>query len=215
MNKSESIKELATALAKAQGEMSNPKFDSENPHFRSKYASLASVRNAVIPVMAKHGLSVIQHLTSSDTSIRCGVIITHASGEWMEFEPFDIPASKHDAHGFMSAGTYAKRGTLQAVACVVGDLDDDGNAAVITPSAGVEAKLTAKERAQIQKVGAYVKEALKSGNDYGAYEELEHQNFSSPEAKIALWAMFDSKERARLKTMADAAQTAGQAAGQA
>ena len=129
MLKSESIKEIATALAKAQSEISNPKFDSENPHFKNKFASLASVRNAVIPAFAKNGLSVMQHITSTESSVKCGVVITHSSGEWIEFEPLDIPVSKADAQGFMSAATYAKRGTLQAVACIVGDDDDDGNAA--------------------------------------------------------------------------------------
>ena len=43
---------IAKALAAAQAEMSNPSFDSQNPHFKSRFASLASVRNAVVPVLA-------------------------------------------------------------------------------------------------------------------------------------------------------------------
>ena len=129
MNKSESIKELATALDKAQAEMTNPRFDSMNPHFKSKYASLASVRNAVVPILAKNGLSVMQHLTTTEKGVKCGVILMHSSGEWREFDPMEIPATKPDAQGFVSAATYAKRTTLQAIACVVGDEDDDGNAA--------------------------------------------------------------------------------------
>jgi len=55
MKKSENICDLAFALAKAQSEMQNPQFDSKNPHFKSSYASLASVRNAVVPVLARNG----------------------------------------------------------------------------------------------------------------------------------------------------------------
>lgn len=129
MIKSDSIKELATALAKAQGEMSNPLFDSVNPHFKSRYASLAAVRNAVIPVLAKYGLSIMQSLTTTETGVKCGVVVMHGSGELIQFDPMEVPATKMDAQGVVSAATYAKRTTLQSVFCVVGDGDDDGNAA--------------------------------------------------------------------------------------
>ena len=131
MNKSESIKELATALAKAQGEMKNPSFDSTNPHFKSQYASLAAVRNATVPILAKFGISVIQPLTATERGVSCAVILLHSSGEWIEFAGLEIPVSKGDAQGMVSAATYAKRTTLQACLVVVGDADDDGNAATV------------------------------------------------------------------------------------
>jgi len=129
MIRTDSVKELAAAFSKAQGEMNNPMFDSINPHFRSQYASLAAVRNSVVPVLSKHGLSIMQPLTTTESGVRCGVILMHSSGEIMEFEPMEVPATKMDAQGFVSAATYAKRTTLQAIACVVGDGDDDANAA--------------------------------------------------------------------------------------
>ena len=131
MNKSESIKELATALAKAQGEMKNPSFDSTNPHFKSQYASLAAVRNATVPILAKFGISVIQPLTATERGVSCAVILLHSSGEWIEFAGLEIPVSKGDAQGMVSAATYAKRTTLQSCLVVVGDADDDGNAATV------------------------------------------------------------------------------------
>lgn len=56
MKRSENCAEISAALAAAQAEMKNPSFDSTNPHFRNKFASLAAIRNAVVPVFAKHGL---------------------------------------------------------------------------------------------------------------------------------------------------------------
>ena len=129
MEMSGTISELAKALSKAQGEMNNPVFDSTNPHYKSRYASLAAVRNAVVPVLAKNGLSVMQPLTKTDAGIMCGLVLMHSSGEYIEFPPLEIPATKPDAQGFVSAATYAKRTMLQAIACVVGDSDDDANAA--------------------------------------------------------------------------------------
>lgn len=174
MIKSESIKELAAALAKAQNEMTNPIFDSVNPHFKNKYSSLAAVRNAVVPVLSKNGLSIMQNLSSTEKGIRCSVIILHSSGEWLEFEGLDLPVSKNDPQGFMSAATYAKRGTLQAIACVVGDADDDGNAA----SQKQEQKFTEiKPTKEIEKKD--ISKRIESGFALLKFSETEQQTIKS------------------------------------
>lgn len=126
---------IAGAFAKAQTEMQNPGFDSTNPHFRNKFASLAAVRNAVVPVLAKNGISVSQDLSSVEGSVSCLTILTHSSGQQMRFGPLVLPVSKNDAQGFGSAATYARRYSLMAVAGVVGDDDDDANAATGKPAA--------------------------------------------------------------------------------
>jgi len=51
---------LYQALSAAQAEMRNPTFDKVNPHFKSKFASLAAVRDAVVPVLARHGIAMTQ-----------------------------------------------------------------------------------------------------------------------------------------------------------
>lgn len=130
---SEPTNDIAAALAKAQLEISNPKFDSVNPHFKNKFASLAAVRNAIVPAFAKNGLSVLQDLTTTaDHRISCLTIILHSSGQSMRLGPLVMPASKADAQGYGSAATYARRYSLLAAAGVVGEEDDDGNAAVKT-----------------------------------------------------------------------------------
>jgi hypothetical protein len=130
MNKSDNIADLAAALAKAQAEIQNPKFDSNNPFFKSKYASLAGVRDAVIPTLAKYGLSVIQEVRHDAGVSHCATTLLHASGQWIEQAPFSVPVSKADAQGACAGATYARRASLQALCCVVGDSDDDGEAAV-------------------------------------------------------------------------------------
>jgi hypothetical protein len=137
---------LATALANAQKEIANPKFDSSNPHFKSKFASLAAVRNAIIPVLAKHGLAVVQDLQSTDRGISCLTILLHASGERLDVGPLVMPATKPDAQGFGSAATYARRYALLALVGVAGEDDDDGNAAS-APNA--QAAITSEQAARI------------------------------------------------------------------
>jgi hypothetical protein len=120
---------LAGAFAKAQLEMQNPAFDAANPHFKSRFASLAAVRNAVVPCLAKHGIAIAQDITSVEAGVSCVTILMHASGEEKSFGPLILPVSKNDPQAFGSASTYARRYTMQAVAGVVGDDDDDGNGA--------------------------------------------------------------------------------------
>jgi hypothetical protein len=130
MKRSEQINEIAAALAKAQVEMHNPAFDSQNPHFRSKFASLASVRNAVVPVLAKHGVFLTQELTRTEGGMATTTVLMHSSGQWIEYDPLVMPMMKDDAQGAGSATTYGKRYAMQGVAAVVGDEDDDAEAAV-------------------------------------------------------------------------------------
>ncbi len=130
MNKSESIKELATALAKAQGAIKGAVKDSANPFFKSKYADLASVVEAIRNAFAANGLSYIQSVEPSDKDeVRVETTILHSSGEWIGCGVLALPVSKVDAQGYGSALTYARRYSLSA-ATGVGPEDDDGNAAV-------------------------------------------------------------------------------------
>ena len=128
MNKSDSIKELATALAKAQAEIENASKNSQNPHFRSKYADLAEVLNTVRPVFSKHGISLIQAPSYESGIASVETMLAHASGEWMS-GTCSAPVSKQDAQGVGSAITYLRRYSLAAFAGIAQE-DDDANSAV-------------------------------------------------------------------------------------
>lgn len=138
MNHSESLTKLATALAKAQGEMENAAKTSDNPFFRSKYADLAEVINTVRPVLAKHGLSVVQMPGFDGTAVYVENVILHESGEWMSAtsgSPMPIMTTKDgrelppSPQGVGSAITYLRRYSLAAVCMVAQEDDDDAEAA--------------------------------------------------------------------------------------
>jgi hypothetical protein len=150
------LNEIATALAAAQAEMKNPALDSVNPHFKSKFANLASVRNAVVPVLAKHGLFLAQNLTNTERGIACTTIITHKSGQQMQFGPLEMPAMKPDAQGLGSAATYARRYAMMAALSIVGDEDDDGNAA--TKSNGKSTPVATITESQVADLDALIDE---------------------------------------------------------
>lgn len=127
--------QIARALVAARAELQNPAYDKVNPHYKSRYASLAAVQDAVLPVLAKHGLAVVQTLGTAQRGPTITTILLHVSGQQIVSGPLEMPATKQDAQGWGSAITYGRRYALQAIAGVVGDdEDDDGQAASSRPA---------------------------------------------------------------------------------
>jgi hypothetical protein len=126
--RSESIGKLAEALAKAQMELQNPTKNCVNTHFKNRYADLASVRDAVIPTIAKHGLSIVQMPCDMGGQAALTTLLMHSSGEWVETTTL-LRSVKNDPQGIGSALTYARRYALQSIAGVAADDDDDGESA--------------------------------------------------------------------------------------
>jgi len=122
------MKNLFAALVKAQSEISAAVKDSTNPHFKSKYADLASVVSAIKPAAAAHGLGFVQVFRESSGGVTIETIILHESGEQFSCGPLFVPAIKNDAQAYGSAITYARRYSLQTAWGVPSD-DDDGNGA--------------------------------------------------------------------------------------
>jgi len=127
MNKSESITNLAKALAEFQGEVLNPKNSADNPFFKSKYAPLSEVINTVKPIMAKQGLSVLQSPSGDGERIIITTLLMHSSGEWIEGDPLILKADKITAQGAGSAITYGRRYALSAILGIASEEDDDAN----------------------------------------------------------------------------------------
>ena len=123
------MKQIATALLKAQSEMSNPKKGSTNPFFKSKYADLNAIREAVIPTLNENGISVLQPIVHAEGKNFVKTILLHESGELMESLTEIIYNKQNDAQAQGSGISYARRYALQSFVCV-GSSDDDGQKAV-------------------------------------------------------------------------------------
>ena len=122
------MKNLATALVKAQKAFAPALKTSTNPHFKSRYADLAACVEAVMDALNDNGIALIQKCYDCDKGIMVETVFMHESGEMYEAGILQFPASKQDPQGYMSALTYARRGSLMA-ACGIAPEDDDGNAA--------------------------------------------------------------------------------------
>ena len=127
MQTSEQINELATALAKAQGEITGALKDSANPFYKSRYADLASCWDACRAALSKNLLAVMQTTVAGDGVLWLHTRLAHTSGQWVESETPILP--KDDSPQAMgSALTYARRYALTAMVGIA-QVDDDGNAA--------------------------------------------------------------------------------------
>jgi hypothetical protein len=159
------MKQIATALLKAQSEMSNPKKGATNPFFKSKYADLNSIREAVIPVLNSNGISVLQPIVHTDGKNFVKTILLHESGELMDSLTEIVYNKLNDAQAQGSGISYARRYALQSFVCVGAD-DDDGQKAVQNkPNATKEVMQKAKT------AGATI-EQIKT--KYSVTAELEH-----------------------------------------
>lgn len=127
MAMSENIEALAKALPQAQAAMGDVFKNANNPAFRSKYADLAAVVEAVLPALNANGFTLLQPSAFDGERVTVGTMLLHESGQWVRCD-LSIPLGKRDAHGIGSAVTYGRRYGLQAMSGVAPE-DDDGNAA--------------------------------------------------------------------------------------
>lgn len=202
MNKSDQIGQLAEALCQAQGMMKFAKKDSSNPFFKSKYADLSSVVEAIRLPLYENGLSYAQTTDTDEHGVIVETVLMHKSGEWISGRLKMVPV-KNDPQGIGSCITYARRYGLQSMVGIPTD-DDDGNAAShITPTAGALERLPAKRQVEINETAALVRKHLTEDNAWEAYNLIETSNFE-PDEKTALWSLLDSKQRAALKKLGEA-----------
>lgn len=130
MNQSEHINELATALAKCQGEITPAIKDSANPFFKSKYADLNAVWDACREPLSKHGLAVIQTMDKDEAgNLLLITTLCHSSGQWIRSRS-PIPLLKSDPQAMGSSITYMRRYNLSAIVGISTDEDDDGEKAM-------------------------------------------------------------------------------------
>jgi len=128
------MKQIATALVKAQNQFGPALKTSTNPHFKSRYADLSAVVEAVVDALNANGIYLMQQTAESSDGVIVETLFLHESGESLSSGKLHVPASKQDPQGYGSALTYARRYSLMA-ACGIAPEDDDGNAASRKPSA--------------------------------------------------------------------------------
>lgn len=147
MRTSEAINEIAAALAKAQGEfVTVEKRKHASARGTSKagkeysisyaYADISDVLAAVLPVLAKHGLSVIQPTCLNENGMYINTRLMHASGQWIESD-YPVCSIQGDHQKMGGALTYSRRYALSSLVGVAADEDVDGEGAEAPPPRAV------------------------------------------------------------------------------
>lgn len=128
-NKSESIVNLAKALVAFNLEVKIIEKDAKNPHFKNDYATLDTIIDEVRPLLAKHGLVIMQFPGGDGEHYTLRTMLVHESGEYIESEPLTMKPVKNDPQGIGSCTTYARRYSLSAMLSLNTGEDDDGEKA--------------------------------------------------------------------------------------
>jgi len=142
------VNKIAEAVAKAQGEFRSVMCNRENPYFKSNYADIDAIMNAIRTPLSKNGLSVWQPPCSNEngTTILHTRII-HSSGQWIASRLRLIPP-KNDMQSLGSTMSYVRRYAISSMLGItVSDdiIDDDAERAMIS-SRDIIAKGTALNR---------------------------------------------------------------------
>lgn len=175
MKTSTTVEKIAPALLKAQKEITFAVKDSTNPHFKSSYADLESVIEAIKKPLNDNGIIFIQSFSPSELGkLNLTTRLMHESGEWIEDE-LTMPLQKNDAQGYGSAATYSRRYALAAITGLY-QADDDGNEAskpkTLSDNQQKEFAAQIKIADEIQKIGILLKNAKNLGASEAQLELL-------------------------------------------
>jgi hypothetical protein len=134
-----SHKGVAAALAAAQAQMGKALKSASNPHFRSRYADLASVMDACLPALNANGIAVVQPTIDDESGRYVETILIHGETDTELKCRVPLIVQKNDMQGYGSAVTYARRYGLMSMAGIAPE-DDDGNAAAKAAPKGEDRK---------------------------------------------------------------------------
>lgn len=132
--------EMFTSWAKYFLEVTNPENTVVNTFFKAKYSPLNEVLNTVRPILGKYGFGIFQAPSFNGTDCFVNTILTHESGAFMSFPALTNKPTKQDVQGMGSTLTYLRRFALNSIAGVMGEVDDDGNAAAGSGNKDTNAK---------------------------------------------------------------------------
>ena len=168
------MKDIAAALVKAQKEFGPALKTSTNPAFRSRYADLSACVEAVIDALNNNDIYLMQPTHECTDGVIVETIFIHSSGEQISSGKLHVPATKHDAQGYGSALTYARRYSLMA-ACGIAPEDDDGNSAAKpkpAPAKPAAPAVKAPTKVEGKDTEWQLKVVAKPDGDHGEWSQL-------------------------------------------
>ena len=167
--------------------------DAKNPHFRSRYASLAAVIDAIIPCLNANGVGVLQLPSIEGSEVRLTTILMHSSGQRLSSTVGAPLGKRQDAQAVGSAITYLRRYSLQSIMGLPVE-DDDGNAASRRQPRQQQRRQVPETAAPTVADKAFAAVRLEAAKDWAALiaAELEGAGLSVKEFNV--WAMKSNRQ---------------------
>jgi hypothetical protein len=173
------VNEVYDKLIKAKKQFGKALKNANNPHFKSRYADLQSVLDAVTDALLDNDLFVTQNGEVIDGKTYLRTLVFDSNGDSIEFGLLPIKTVKDDAQAFGSGLTYARRYALMSAFGLAPEDDDGQLASIASP---VDAL-----RQQVIKLG---KECLYLGitadEIKGALKGVEAKNLTEHQAHLAI-----------------------------
>jgi hypothetical protein len=126
--KEATMKNIVKALLEAQKKIENARKNANNPHFKSRYATLEAVLDAVKVELNQNGIVIAQTCGKDPEGHFVETKLIHESGEQIESRIY-LVLERQTMQGFGSALTYGRRLGLASLVALGAEEDDDANRA--------------------------------------------------------------------------------------
>lgn len=143
MKTSSSIKAISLALLKAQKEIEKVKKTAENPFYKSSYADLPSIIEAVKKPLNDNGIIILQPINKDFVE----TVLLHDSGEWIRSLTRIVTKEPNNPQAYGSAISYARRYAIQSLVFLSAEDDDGEGAMVRKPTEGIKTPQVASSNA--------------------------------------------------------------------
>ena len=121
---------IHAAFLNAFNNIGNAIKNSNNPHFKSKYANLETVIDQIRPALKEYGLFFIQSFNNHELATTMDLKVWNEYGEHLSLGTICLPViNKDNPQALKSSITLLRRAQLLA-AFGMAEIDDDGNEAV-------------------------------------------------------------------------------------
>lgn len=175
------------AMSRAQARIEPVATNATNTQTKSRYAKLAAINKAIVPIYTEEGLSISFDSGEIANGIRTVAKVSHAQGHTKEYH-LDLPlddkgpqgtVNKTGVHASASTNAYARRYLLCMIFNVATE-DDDGNKGVGKVDEGVRADFDAEidalvDRASADTLWEKIVKACDKAGDVRAYRELKEK----------------------------------------
>ena len=204
------VDKIFPALVKAQSTFGRAKKDGTNPLFRSNFATLDAVIDAVKEPLYENGLTLLQPVVHHPDGIGLISMLIHESGQWIQTGPMVFPADiqqdksgqrigRTDVQACGSTVAYMRRYSVLALLFLAQE-DDDGDTAgprteTHTATRGVMAteKQIKMFYALTRKLGL-TDDAIQLGIDARGHEGSSFNDLTSKQASEILSSLKDQAE---------------------